>query len=831
VFQLRLALRRLVGTPFVTVVAVLSLALGIGANAAIFSLFDQMLLRSLPVPEPEQLVNLSAPGPKPGSQSSNVAGRTADVFSYPMFRDLEREQEVFSGLAAHRSIGANLAWSGQTESGEAALVSGSYFKVLQLQPALGRLLGPEDDRTPGGHPVVVLSHGYWRARAGSDPGVIDQTLVVNGDAMTIVGVAPRGFRGTSLGAEPDLFAPLTMREILVPGSEVFEARRSYWVYLFARLQPGTSRERAQAALNVPYGAIVHEVEGPLQEGMSDETMARFLKKQVVLSPGDQGQSVIHGEASAPLTLLLGVTGFVLLIACANVANLLLARGASRAGEMAVRLSIGAGRRHLVGQLLGEAGLLAAIGGVAGVLVARGTLRGVHAMLPGRAAATIQPELDPRVLLFAAGLAVATGLLFGLFPALHATRPDLVTSLRQQAGQASGGRAAARFRTALVTGQIALSMALLVTAGLFTHSLVNVVRVDLGLQAERLLTFRLSPERNGYTNEESAAFFERVEEELAALPGVTDVSSSLVPFLAGSNWGTSVRVEGFDAGPDTDTHSQFSYVGPGFYRTMGVTVLAGRNFTRADAPGTPRVAIVNEAFARKFGLGREAVGKRMAYGRDEGLDIEIVGLVRDTKYSEVKDPPPPQFVTPWRQDDSVGAMSFYARSALEADALLSSVPRLVSRLDAQLPVEDLRTMRQQVRENVFLDRLISTLSTGFALLATILAAVGLYGVLSYAVGQRTRELGVRMALGADGSRLRGMVLGQVARMALVGGVLGLAGALAVARLARSLLFELEGHDPLVLLASAVALGLVAFGAGYVPARQASRVDPMRALRYE
>jgi len=829
--ELRHALRRLLRTPFVTGVAILSLALGIGANAAIFSLFDQMLLRDLPVAQPDRLVSLSAPGPKPGSQSSNVAGPTADVFSYPMYRDLEREQQTFAGLAGHRIIGANLAWKGRTDSAEAQLVSGSFFGVLGLQPALGRLIGPEDDRTPGGHPVAVLAYDYWRSQTGSDPGVIDQTMVVNGQAMTIVGVAPEGFRGTSLGAEPRLFAPLTMRERLVPGWKVFEDRRSYWVYVFGRLAPGVSAERAQAALNTRYGAIVREVEAPLQEGMSEETLARFLAKQIVLSPGGRGQSSLHREAAAPLGLLLGVTGFVLLIACANIANLLLARGASRAGEMAVRLAVGAGRRHLVSQLLAEAGLLAAIGGAAGILVARFTLLGIRAMLPAQAAATIQPGLDLRVMLFAGALAVGTGLAFGLLPALHATRPNLVVSLRQQSGQSSSSPAGARFRTVLATGQIALSMALLVTAGLFMRSLANVARVDLGLKTDRLLTFRVSPERNGYTPEQTASLLARLEDELQTLPGVISVSSSQVPFISGSNWGSSVRVEGFDAGPDTDTHSQYSRVGPGLYRTLGVPLLAGREFTNADAEGTPKVAIVNEAFARKFGLDREAVGKRMAFGGDEELDVEIVGLVQDMKYSQVKDPAPPQFVVPWRQAERIDAMSFYVRSALDADALLSSIPPVVRRLDPQLPVEDLSTMQRQVRENVFVDRLISTLSTAFALLATLLAAVGLYGVLSYAISQRTRELGVRMALGADGGRIRGMVLRQVAWMTLAGGLVGLAAAIALARLLRSLLFELQGHDPTVLLGATVALGLVALGAGLVPAIRASRIDPIRALHYE
>jgi predicted permease len=425
---LRLAFRSLFRTPVLTEVAILSLALGIGANAAIFSIYDQMLLRRLPVAEPARLVNLTAPGPKHGSTSSNNAGDANAVFSYPMFRDLEREQGVLTGLAAHRSFGANLAYQGETASGQGMLVSGSYFPVLGVRPALGRLFGPEDDRTPGAHPLAVLSHGYWRRRFDESPAVLDQTLIVNGHAMTVVGVAPRDFEGTTLGSQPNVFVPLTMRGEMTPGFQDFENRRSYWVYVFGRLRPGVSLAQAKSALDVPYRAILQEVEAPLQQGMSPETLARFRDKELEFQAGARGQSTLHRHARPPL-LLLGVTGFVLLIACANVANLLLARGAARASEMAVRVAIGAGRRHLVSQLLSESCLLALLGGVGGVLVAHATLRLILAMLPAQPAATLRAEVDPTLLLFTGALALGTGVVFGLFPALNATRPDLVSALR------------------------------------------------------------------------------------------------------------------------------------------------------------------------------------------------------------------------------------------------------------------------------------------------------------------------------------------------------------------------------------------------------------------
>jgi len=539
---------------------------------------------------------------------------------------------------------------------------------------------------------------------------------------------------------------------------------------------------------------------------------------------------VNTEAKAPLTLLMGVTAFVLLIACANVANLLLARGAARDGEIAVRLSIGATRRQLVAQLLTESCLLAVFAGAFSLLVARWTLHLIASLLPAQAAAMIPFELDWTVLLFAAALTMATGLLFGLFPALHSTRPELVSSLKGQAGQPSGARSASRFRTTLATSQIALSLALLVTAGLFTRSLFNVSRVDLGLKVDDVITFGVSPILNGYTPQRSLQFFERLEDELAALPGVTGVTASMVPILADSSWGNSVAVEGFQAGPDTDTGSRYNEIGPAYFQTLGIPLISGREFNRSDAAGASKVVVVNEAFAAKFNLGKEAVGKHMGRSSRE-LDHEIVGLVANAKYNQVKGAVPPLFFRPYRQADQTGFLTFYVRTSMDAEKLLPGIPKVVSQLDPNLPVEELRTMPQQVRENVFLDRFISVLSAAFALLATLLAAVGLYGVLSYTVMRRTREIGLRMALGAAPPRVRRMVLRQVGVMIIVGGAIGLLAAVALGRLGESLLYELKGYDPFVLITSAIVLSLVALGAGFIPASRAAQVDPMQALRYE
>ena len=829
--DLKLAFRALFKTPFVTSVAVLSLALGIGANTAMFSMFDRVLRRPLPVADPAALVNFSAPGPKQGSTSCNGQGDCDQVFSYPMFRDLQHAQTVFTDLAAHRLIDVNLAFEKQTLSGLGLLISGSYFPVLGVRPALGRLIGPGDDRQPGESAVVVLSYGYWRARFGARSDVVGKAMVVNGHSMDIVGVAPRGFEGTAWGSKPEVFVPITMRAAVQPGLSGFEDRREYWAYLFARLRPGVPLAQAAAAINGPFHALLNDVEAPLQS-MSPQTLERFKARQLKLEPGSRGQSAAFEEARSPLSLLLGVTALVLLIACANIANLLLARGAARSADVAVRLSIGASRWHIVRQLLVESCVLAVMGAAAGLVVARWTLDGVVSLLPAEAGRGIRFDLDLPVLVFAGLVALLTGVLFGLFPALHTARVDLLSALKGQAGQPSGSKSAARFRTTLAVSQIALSMALLASAGFFIKSLLNVARVDLGMRIDHLVTFAISPELNGYTPAQSSQLFERLEDELGALPGVVSATASRVPLISGSNWGSNVTVQGFEAGPDTDTESRFNEIGPGYFATLGIPLQSGREFTRADGAGAPRVAIVNEMFARKFNLGRDAVGKRMKIGGGPGpLDIEIVGLVRDTTYSSVKGEVPPVFFPPYRQDAKVGTINFYVRTSLDPESLLTAIPSVVARLDPRLPVDALRTMRQQVRENVFIDRMLTTLATAFALLATLLASVGLYGVLAYTVAQRTREIGVRMALGADAPRVRRMVLRQVGVMTLIGGVAGLGAAMFLGRAAQSLLYRLAPWEPSVIGGAIAALALVALAAGFIPAQRAARIDPIQALRYE
>jgi predicted permease len=829
--NLKLAFRTLFKTPFVAVVAILSLALGIGANAGIFSLFEELLLRPLPVSDPARLANFKAPGPQYGSNSCNDAGGCDEVFSYPMLRDLQKANTSFSGIAGHFLFGVSIAMSGQTPiSGRGVYVTGNYFSVLGLRPALGRLFTSRDDETIAGNYLAVLSYGYWETQLGSDQSVIGKQITINGQQMTIVGVAPKGFTGTTLGSRPNVFVPITMRGVLTQGWTGYERRDSYWVYLFGRLKPGASLDQAASSVNTVYHSIINDVEAPQRKGMSDRTKQEFRAKKILLSDGRRGQSSIIKSSRTPITLLFGITGIVLLIACANIANLLLARAANRSMEMAVRLSLGATRRQLIGQLLTESFLLAALGGLAGIAIAHWTLAGITSMLPPNIARTLDFSLNWQVLAFTMLVSAATGLLFGIVPALHSTRPDLVTELRNNSGRLSGSRGAARFRSGLVTAQIALSMALLASAGMFVKSLRNISRVELGVNIDNMVTFTVSPARSGYDSTRALALYPRIEEALSSIPGVIGVTAAAIQLLAGNNWGEGVAVEGFKKGPDTDNGSRYNIASANYFHVIGVPLLAGRDFTEFDEAGSMKVAIVNETFAKKFGIGRNAVGKKMSMDNDS-LDITIIGLVRDAKYSEVKDTIPPVFVRPYKQVGRVNSLSFYVRSSLPPVQILRAIPAAMKQVDPNIPIEELKLVPQQVEENVFLDRMITTLSASFAVLATLLAAVGLYGVLAYSVAQRTREIGVRMALGANGVRVRTMVLMQVGRMALIGGVIGILGAVGIGKSAQSLLYQLQGHDPMVIVVAAVALSVVALGAGLIPALRASRIDPMQALRYE
>jgi predicted permease len=821
---------------------VLSLALGIGVNTAMFSVFDRLLLRRLPVPAANEVVNVTSPGPRPGSRSTGDGGQLDAVFSYPLFRDLERLDGDALRMAAHRDFRANLAYRGQTSDAEGVLVSGNYFPALGIRPALGRLLGPDDDRVQGAHPVVALSHSYWSTRFGADPSVLGGTLVVNGEPMTIVGVGPAGFSGNTTTDRPQVFMPLMMAERAFRDAQWngMTARNNHWLYVFARLRSDLSREQAEALVNVPFAALIKDVEFPaLRSGMGDRDRAAFQERRIILQDGSRGRDSNRDETKGILLLMFAITGFVLAIACANVANLLLARVADRSMEMSVRLSLGASSARLLRLLLVESLVLGIVSALAALVVGRMTLSGLFATMPADDVAILDFTMSPAVFLFALALGVGTSVLFGLFPAIHGIRSSVRAGLQAESARTAGSRTANRFRASLATSQIALATALLAVAGLFIVSLVNLARTELGIRRDGLVTFRLSPYLNGYSTAQAFVLFDQVEEQLRGLPGVVSVTESTVPLLSNSNWYNNITVEGFDAGPDADTNVSVARVGTDYFRTLGIPLLTGRELTRADGENAPRVAIVNEAFGRKFNFGANVIGKRLAIGAggNRPLDIEIVGLVRDAKYSEIKEPPPPQLVMAYRQPDApgrqgaVGPLTFYARTTSDTGALLGAIPPLVARLDANLPIVNLRTMDDQIWDNTTPQRVLGTLSSSFALVATLLAAIGLYAVLAYGVTRRLREIGIRVALGAQPRDVRWLVLAQMARMTLVGGVVGAALALVLGRLAQAMLFGVEGTDAAIIVAAVLVVVVVAVAAGILPARRATSVNPIVALRNE
>lgn len=835
--DLRYALRQLRRSPGFTAVAVLSLALGIGGTAAIFSAMEEVLLRPLPVPAADGLVNLSAPGPKPGWTSCNMAGGCEEVFSYPMFRDLqEGTGDLFTGIGAHFAFWPNVGLRDGAVPAKGLYVSGSYFPTLEIQPALGRLLRPEDDRVIGGHPVAVLGHRFWENRLGGDPEVVGSTIRVNGEAFQVVGVTPPGFEGTTREHRTDIYVPLTMRGVLAPSYDGFEHRTTYSLYLFARLAPGVSPDRALDDLNRVYRPILQEVEAPLQDGMTDGEMERFLARGVGVSPGARGQSNLHRDAPVYILLLLAITGTVLLIACANVANLLLARGTVRRRELVIRSSLGAGRGKLLRQLLTESVVLALAGGLAGLLVARWTSAAIRAFLPEEMGAVLELGLSPVVLGFTAVVALGAGVAAGLYPALHLTRDSSASLLKGSSSVSRGGRGEGVVRTTLATAQIALAMALLISAGLFTRSLMNLGQAEVGLETEGLVSFSVYPAQSGYSPEGTEALLLRMQEALEALPDVEAASAGVVAVLRQNSWGANISLEGIESGPGTDTNVRTNWVAPGYFQTMGTPLLAGREFTGSDDASSAPVAVVNQAFARKFGLDpQEMVGRRMAIGGgNPELGIQIVGLVGDASYATVKDPPPPLFVIPWQQSESVNGLpvtglTFYARAGSDPAAVQRAIPDLVRSVAPDVPVEDLGSVVEHSRETLFADRMMGSLASAFAGLATLLAAMGLFGVLAFSVAQRTREIGLRIAVGASSRDVEWMVIRQVAWMTLIGGAVGVAAALGVGQAAQSLLFEVQGHDPWAILAGVVLVATVALAAGLVPARRAARVDPMEALR--
>jgi predicted permease len=624
-----------------------------------------------------------------------------------------------------------------------------------------------------------------------------------------------------------------MKPQMTPGWDGTRSRTDYWVTLFARLKPGVTAGRAAQEILPAYRAILAEDVNHLIEP-AKETVERFRNKRIVLRDGARGRGFIRKESEAPLYLLMAITVMVLLIACANAANLLLARAAARRREIAVRLSLGAGRARLLRQLLTESCLMALLAGLAGLLIAAWTLDAVLALAPASANdGWLKPTLDVRVLLYCLGASLLTGLAFGVVPAWQATRPDVVPALRDQGNLASGTGPSRYFRNALVGGQVAVSLMLLITTGLLLQSLANLTRVNLGIDSTRMITFTLEPRLSGYTAERSHAFYTDLEERLKALPGVKMVAASSIPFLTGDSWQNSLSIEGRERDPNNSPRSASSEIGPGLLATMSTPLLQGREFTTADHLNAPKVAIVNESFVKQWLGGGNPIGRRFGVGWGPGskTDIEIVGVARNAKYSDLRRGPEPMYFVPYRQRQNPGSLTYYVRVGMDTGPVMELIRREVAKLDPTVPVAELKTMEAQVQENMFIDRIVSLFSGSFAALATLLAAIGLYGTLSYTVSRRRKEIGIRMALGAQPGDIRRLIVRNLAVLLGGGTAVGLGAALLLGRYVETILYGVKARDPLILAAASAFLLLIALLAGSVPAGRAAKTDPMVALRYE
>ncbi|HLG98786.1 MAG TPA: ABC transporter permease [Bryobacteraceae bacterium] len=830
--DLRYAVRTFRKSPLFVTIAVVSLAFGIGANTAIFTLVDQLLLRLLPVKDPEQLVLLWGRGPHYGSNNGRYK------LSYPMYQDFLHNNQVFSGMFARWENSMSVSADGRTERVDGELVSGTYFPVLGVGATLGRVFTPDDDRIPGGHPLAVISYRYWVSRFARSPDVIGRKILVNGYPLTVIGVSQAGFDGTDPGSSPQIRVPLAMKAQMDPVGATFDynftSRRGRWINVFGRLKPGVSLQQAKASLQPFFHQTLEmEVREQAFARASPETRQRFLTMWIDLLPASKGNSELRRQFSSALLVLTGIVGLVLLIACANVANLLIARATSRQKEIAVRLALGASRRRIVSQLLIESVALALAGGVAGLLLAVWMDQTLLGFLPASdSPITISTAPDVRILLFALSVSIATGVVFGLVPALQATRPDLAGTLKDQVGSIAGGTSAGA-RKALVVAQVTLSLLLLIGAGLFIRSLTNLKDLDPGFQTSNLLEFSINPTRNGYKPERSLDFYRELREALNGIPGVEWSALAIIPVLSGDEWDNTMAVEGFTHTATTlpDPHMQF--ISPDYFKTMNIPVLAGRDFRMTDGRGAPEVCIVNEKFAKKYFKDGRAVGRHVGMGGDPGtkLNIEIVGVARDTKYESMRDEVPAEVYRPYQQMNFVLGMYAYVRTSRPPEQAFSSIRRVVNGLDSNLPVSDMETLEKQQEDSLVTERLVAALSAGFGILATLLAAIGVYGVMAYTVAQRTREIGVRMALGAVSRDVVWLVMKEVLLLAGIGVGIGLPAALALSRIAKSQLYGIQPNDAFNIALATSAIAVVALLSGYIPARRATLVDPMRALRWE
>jgi predicted permease len=839
--DLRYALRTLRKSPVFTAVAVLSIALGIGANTAIFTLLDQALLRLLPVKNAQELVLVRPQGPWSGSNWGD-----GNEMSYPMYADFRDHNEVFTGMFCRFEYSMHVGFGGRTERVNAEIVSGTYFPVLGVGAALGRMIGPDDDKVPGAHPVAVLQYDYWKSRFSADPTIVGKKIIVNDHPMDVIGVAQEGFNGIDVGTVAQVYVPMMMKAQMTPGWNALDDRHYRWVNVFGRLRPGVNREQAQASLQPYYHSLLEmEVKEAYFANSSANSKARYVTSKIETLPGSGGKSGLRRQLTKPLWILMAIVGGVLLIACANVANLLLARATARQREIALRLALGASRGRIVSQLLVESVLLALIGGAAGLLL---SAWGAHVLLgffvDPENPVTIAASPDLRILAFNFAVSLLTGLLFGLVPALQSTRPELAPTLKDQAGNVLGG-GQVRVRKALVITQVALSLLLLIGAGLFIRSLNKLMTVDAGFNTTNLISFSVDPALNGYTPVRAKQYYKELQQRLSATPGIVSAGYSGIALLEGNQWSSTVTVEGYKRKEDENMNPLCNAIGPGYFKTMGIPVVAGRDFDQRDeytrppaTDGRPRrpafrVAIANEKFAKKYFGEGNPIGRHVGFGGNPGTPtpIEIIGVVKDAKYTGLRDDLERQLYFPMLEDDNPDNITVYLRTQGDPDTMFQTLRRTVQQLDPNVPIYGMRTVEYQIQRSLNAERLVTSLSSIFGVLATLLAMIGLYGVMAYTVARRTREIGVRMALGALSGNIAWLIMREVLILVAAGMALGLPAAWYLSRYVESQLYGVTPTDATTIAAAVVALAAVAGVAGLIPALRASRVNPVIALHYE
>ena len=828
--DLRLAVRGLVRSPLFSSVAILSLALGIGANTAIFTMLDQLLLRKLPVKNPAELVMLYQEGPHSGS---NMGVR---MHSYPIYQEYQKRAEPLAEVICRRLTPASISIDNQTERVSAEMVSGNFFSMLGVNAAIGRVFNSqEDDQIYMGHPVVVLGYDFWVTRFARDPEVVGRKILVNSYPMTIVGVSEAGFAGLDPARAPQIRVPILMKPVMVPEWTFLRMsdERTRWVQVFARLKPGQTIESARPTLQRLFTDIrQYEMTLPGAKDWSQYQRDRFMTGRLSLAPADIGYSQLRNDFSKALVVLMCMVGLVLLIACANVANLLIARGFMRQKEIAVRLSLGATRGQLVRQLLTESLVLSGAGALVGLLFAVWLTRGLLALIPSfqNQPILVQAEPDLRILAFTLAVTLVTGVVFGLLPALRSSRPNLWGTLKDTVGAIASAGGSLFLRKGLVSLQVALSFLLLFGAGLFVRSLQNLQGTETGLALSNLVTFQLSPALSGYEAERATLFNLQVVDRLRAAPGVTAAGLTSVALLTGNEWDSTMSVEGHKSQDGEDMQAFMNSISPGYFETMGIRMLDGRDFTRLDAKQEATVAIVNQKFAQHFFKNESPVGRHLGFGvgPQTKLTIEIIGVVADSLYEGPREGVRRQvFIPNW----GLSSVTFYVRTTTPSAAAFNVVRDEVRRLDASMPVYSIKTVQGQLDERLLTDRLIAMLSAGFGLLATLLASIGLYGVMAFVVARRRKELGLRLALGAEPSEVVWIVMKEVLILAAVGFVVGIPTAFALGRFVSSQLYGIQPHDPMIGIITIGFIVIVSVAAGMIPARRASRIDPLLALRYE